>query len=101
MSLTIEREPAVQDILPMDLMMEADEAGIRLEYIDGLTVWEAMPRARHQARVFQIQNSIRPTRNQTTRCGCWQYSDVVVAFPDGSRKRPDIAIFCSEPEQDE
>ena len=28
-------------------------------------------------------------------------SDVYISFPDGSLKRPDISIFCREPEEDE
>jgi Putative restriction endonuclease len=31
-------------------------------------------------------------------CACVHYADIYVAFPDGSLKRPDIAIFCREPE---
>ena len=29
--------------------------------------------------------------------GCFQIPDVYIKFPDGSLKRPDIAIFCEEP----
>ena len=33
---------------------------------------------------------------------CVHISDVYISFPDGSLKRPDIAIFCREPvEEDE
>ena len=98
MAITLERERPVKDILPMELMMEADELGIRLESIGGITVWEAMPLALHQSRVFQIQTSIRAAPGKASRCGCWQYSDVVIRFPDGSKKRPDVAIWCSEPQ---
>ena len=28
-------------------------------------------------------------------------SDVYVSFPDGSLKRPDIAIFCREPDEED
>src|SRR5947207_714191 len=100
MSAVIEREPDIHDILPMDLIMQADEAGIRLESIGGITVWEAMPVARHQDRVFKIQSSIRAAPGRAGSCECRQYADVVILFPDGSKKRPDIAIFCSEPELD-
>jgi len=29
--------------------------------------------------------------------GCFAVSDAYIKFPDGSYKRPDIAIFCKEP----
>jgi len=28
-------------------------------------------------------------------------ADVYISFPDGSLKRPDISIFCHEPEEEE
>ena len=35
-------------------------------------------------------------------CQCAHLSDVLIRFQDGSLKRPDIAIFCAEPpDQDE
>src|SRR5690349_21455092 len=79
-------------------MMEADAEGIRLESVGGLTVWEASPLGIHQVNVFRIQSSIRVLADRSTSCVCFHLSDVVVRFPDGSRKRPDIAIYCSEPE---
>ena len=32
-------------------------------------------------------------------CECVNYSDVDIRFPDGSIKRPDISIFCREPDE--
>lgn len=32
-------------------------------------------------------------------CGPVHVADVYVAFPDGSLKRPDISVFCREPDQ--
>jgi Uma2 family endonuclease len=90
--------------LTIDMMIQAaDEAGIRLEYIQGIGgIWEVMPRARHQANIFRIQTSIKLGMQTTAEGGgCFHYSDVSMRFPDGSAKRPDIAIFCTEPEQDE
>ncbi|HZO91251.1 MAG TPA: Uma2 family endonuclease [Chthonomonadaceae bacterium] len=80
----------------------AEEVGIRLERVGGIPVWEAQPVYRHQTVIFRIQTSIRRTEGGSNQCGCVHVSDVCIRFPDGSQKRPDIAIFCREPdEQDE
>ncbi|MEK7729131.1 MAG: Uma2 family endonuclease, partial [candidate division KSB1 bacterium] len=34
-------------------------------------------------------------------CSCVHLADVYVSFLDGSLKRPDIAIFCQEPEDND
>ena len=34
-------------------------------------------------------------------CGCVHAANVYVSFPDGSLKRPDISVFCREPEEEE
>lgn len=91
--------------------LDAEGSGIRLEIIGGLPVWEAAPVVRHQRAIDRIRASIRSTSKFTGQpapgeegggCGCIHLSDVFVSFPDGSLKRPDIAIFCREPdEQDE
>ncbi len=89
--------------LTLDMEEQAADAGIRLEYIQGIGgIWEVIPRARHQKHIFQIQSSIRIAAQTTEQgCGCFHYSDLSMRFPDGSAKRPDIAFFCTEPEQDE
>ena len=81
------------------LSREADAIGLRLEIVRGIPVFEALPVARHQAAIFRIQSSIRAKVLEDTPCHCAHYSDVQIHFSDGSRKRPDIAIFCEEPEQ--
>ena len=81
------------------LSMEADTIGLRLELVRGIPVFEAFPVARHQAVIFRTQSSIRPNVSGDSPCQCLQYADVQIRFPDGSRIRPDIAIFCKEPEQ--
>ena len=92
--------PADSSILAA--VQAADEAGIKIEMVGGLPVWESMPTARHQRAVYAIQRSIAPRNTQEGGCGCVSYADVLVRFEDGSFKRPDIAIFCREPdEQDE
>ena len=43
--------------------------------------------------------SLEPLK--TSSCLCIHYTDIYIRFPDGSFKRPDISIFCQEPnEQD-
>ncbi|HLK55890.1 MAG TPA: Uma2 family endonuclease [Chthonomonadaceae bacterium] len=76
------------------------ELGIKLERVGGLTVWEAQPVLRHQKAVFRIQQSIRPVSEEGD-CGCFQYADLSILFPDGSEKRPDISIFCCEPDEED
>lgn len=81
------------------MMMNADELGIRLEMVGGIPVWEALPVYRHQTKIFRIQISIRLVSEEAEVCGCFHASDVSIRFPDGSQKRPDIAIFCREPDE--
>ncbi len=87
--------------LPMpnidDLFMIADEAGVRLEIIDGLPTWEALPNLTHQEEIDRIRQSLRQAENSSSGCACLHYSDLHIKFPDGSDKRPDISIFCRRP----
>lgn len=78
-----------------DLVEMADDAGIKLEITGGIPTWEAFPAIRHQKTIFRIQMSLE--RLNESNCGCFQVSDAYLKFPDGSLKRPDIAIFCEEP----
>ncbi|MDX1934844.1 MAG: Uma2 family endonuclease [Capsulimonadales bacterium] len=71
------------------LVAEADRVGFRLEMVLEVPTWEASPVFRHQAAVDRIRTSIRNVN----------YADVQIRFPDGTRKRPDISIFCREPEE--
>ncbi len=80
--------------------IRAEELGIRLEIVRGLPIWEASPVWKHQKAVDTIRSSIQPATNQTG-CLCVHAADIYVAFPDGSLKRPDIAIFCREPDEEE
>ena len=34
-------------------------------------------------------------------CACVDVADVYINFPDGSLKRPDISIFCREPDEED
>ena len=85
--------------------LRADELGIRLEIVAGLPIWEPHPLYRHQKAIDRIRATIQKTSDpqaQQESCSCIHISDVYVNFPDGSLKRPDIAIFCQEPtEEDE
>jgi len=76
-----------------------EQAGVRMEIAGGIPTWEAFPSYRHQTHVFRIQSSIRRAEGTAAdgNCGCVHASDVYIRFPDGSLKRPDIAIFCGEP----
>jgi Uma2 family endonuclease len=80
-------------------ILDADQANIRLEIQGDLHLWEVSPGFRHQQDAVQIYQSIRPIPSDrfANRCGCVPALDVLIAFPDGSIKRPDIAVFCEEP----
>jgi hypothetical protein len=78
--------------------IQANELGVRLEIVRGLPMWEAHPVMKHQRAIDRIRGSIEPrTPAVLTACQCIHVSDVYVRFPDGSLKRPDVAIFCREP----
>ena len=81
------------------VMEMAHEGGIKVEMVGNMPVWEAMPVVKHQGALFRIQNSIRSLSNEGGGCACVQYSDVAIRFPEGSQKRPDISIFCREPDE--
>ena len=41
---------------PFELAVHVgEEAGVKLEIVSGLTVWEAYPSYRHQSELFRIQ----------------------------------------------
>lgn len=79
-------------------LLKADELGIRLEIVSGLPIWEASPVLRHQVAIDRIRASIQ---RRATNSECVHFSDVYIQFPDGSLKRPDISIFCRQPEEQE
>ena len=68
---------------------------IHLEIVRGIHTWEVTPFKRHQKTVDQIRAIILSAPS------CLHYADIYVAFPDGSLKRPDIAIFCREPDEED
>jgi Uma2 family endonuclease len=81
--------------------LRADELGIRLEIVAGLPIWEAYPLYRHQKAVGRIRATIKPAPSRPIERACVHASAVYVSFPDGSLKRPDIAIFCREPDEED
>lgn len=87
----------------MDLYQTAiaieEGMGARVEYVNGLPVWEAFPAARHQMEIDRIRLSIRATPGGPQSCGCVHLADVYVKFPNGSLKRPDISVFCRVPDE--
>jgi Uma2 family endonuclease len=88
----------------LDQLLDADQIGLRLEIVGGLSIWEAHPLPKHQRAVDRIRASIvQPpmARRRDGGCGCVHLADVYVQFPDGSLKRPDISIFCEEPPEEE
>jgi Uma2 family endonuclease len=81
---------------------DADEAGIRLELVGGLPLWEPDPVYRHQKAIDRIRATIEPfPSNANQSCHYIHVTNVYVALPDGSLKRPDVAIFCREPDEQE
>ncbi len=82
-------------------LLRADELGVRLEIVGGLPIWEAHPVYKHQKAIDRIRQTIQIVATEPAACACVHASDVYVSFPDGSLKRPDIAIFCREPDEED
>lgn len=94
--------PVVEGTRLFRQLLQADELGVRLEIVGGLPIWEAHPILKHQRAIDRIRASITPAApTDTPGCPCIHVSDVYVRFPDGSLKRPDISIFCREPDEEE
>lgn len=82
--------------------LRADELGIRLEIVRGLPIWEPSPVYKHQKAVDQVRATLRKAPSaERAECECVHIADVYISFPDGSLKRPDISVFCREPEEEE
>jgi len=83
-----------------EMEQAANDLGIKLEYVNGLPIWEASPVYRHQKKTLDIQFSMMK-HSEELGCACIPVADTTILFPDGSYKRPDIAVYCEEPtEQD-
>lgn len=81
----------------LDLDRLLREGRVKLEITGGTRTWRLLPSLRHQKAIDRIRASIEPIAEGTTGCTCHHLADVLLRFPDGSYKRPDIAIFCKEP----
>jgi hypothetical protein len=68
---------------------------IKLEITGGTRTWRLLPSLRHQKLIDRVRASIAPVGEGG--CDCHHVADASLLFPDGSYKRPDIAIFCVEP----
>ena len=75
--------------------------GVKLERVNGITVWEAHPVLLHQEAVDRIRATLKATAHDAGSCGCFHYADLSLRFPDGSEKRPDISLFCQRPVQNQ
>ena len=84
-------------VLPDYLMAAADEIGIKLEMMNGLTVWSSSGTVLHQSAIDRIMKSMYYAGQHNTGHGCFFYYDIMVQFPDGSLTRPDISVFSKEP----
>ena len=82
-------------------LLNAEDLGIKLEIAGNLAIWEASPVYKHQKAVDIIRDSIKKVVKEGNTCECLDVADVYVQFPDGSLKRPDISVFCREPEEEE
>ena len=82
-------------------LLTAEDLGIKLEFAGKLAIWEASPVYKHQKHVDRIRDSIKKIEKDGDICECIDVADVYVSFPDGSLKRPDVSIFCREPEEEE
>ena len=83
---------------PSDVLMQTEIEDVRLEMIGDRGVWEFSPSLEHQETVDEIRATIRgEQRKDGSPCGCHHYADIEIQLPDGSRRRPDIAIFCVRP----
>lgn len=83
------------------LSREANDIGIRLSVIGGVPVWEPTPFLRHQLTVARIEKSICPKQGNGGTYAGFHAADVGIRFPDGSHLRPDVSIWCREPDEQE
>ena len=82
-------------------LLNAEDLGIKLEIAGNLAIWEASPIYKHQKEVDRIRDSFKKVERDGNSCECIDVADVYVQFPDDSLKRPDISIFCREPDEQE
>ena len=88
-------ETQIECLLEID-RSEHDASEYKFEMVKGIGVWEASPVYNHQMIILDIQVSLLANR-KPNGCECNPVSDATIIFPDGSVKRPDIAIYCHKP----
>ena len=60
-----------------------------------------MPGWRRQRIIVDVWQSVRRAQGTEGACGCHAVIDVMVRFPEGSFRSPDVAIFCQRlPDED-
>jgi len=96
----LERPVLSEPFITDELLRRADQAGMRIEYVNGLAIWEASPVILHQKVTDRIRSGMKAPLHKAG-CECIHYPDIYILFPDGSIKRPDISIFCEDPPQQE
>ena len=82
----------------MRAMDEARDVGVKLEVHQGLPIWEMMPSPRHTIQTERVARSLRRS-TAGGDCVCHGLQDMAIRFPDGSLRRPDIAVYCQLPEE--
>jgi Uma2 family endonuclease len=92
--------PPIPDAQLWDLFCRAEEIGLRLEMTDAGIIWETLPGLRHQELMRSVLQSVQPLENSGD-CECYNAFDLAIRFPSGVAKRPDVAIFCKRPAEEE
>ena len=89
--------PAISDEFLEALTAAADHSLVKIQMTAGVPTWEAMPGFKHQRVLRAVADSVRRIPNSENDCGCHSFIDVMIRFPDGSFRSPDVAIYCQEP----
>ncbi len=66
------------------------QAGVKLEYVNGIPAWEAMPIYRHQKKTLAMQMSLLANAGQDVRA-CIPVADVTILVP---RRFPQAPRYC-------
>ena len=80
-----------------NVLMAAEEAGVSLHQIGVTPVWEMLPSPLHQGVLRKIDRSVVGPLGSADECGCYTLTDTYLRLGDGSLRRPDLMVFCTEP----
>lgn len=94
-------EEVYSETMLSESLREAEELGLKVEMVHGLGIWHMQPSKRHYKASTRISRSVRPDPQLSSDCACFVMEDVLVRFGDGSLLRPDIAIYCREPDEED